>query len=179
MQIHKNEDKSKISLTKDGRVRVFYPNQDSRDDAAGLLTLTLGEMVNKANESEKAIQDAEEMEAKVLAYAAQKVLGDSDSSQEATSSQMKRIVRESKILLSTGPMQAEKAKMNKALQDKSSYVMKDPSICKIDDYASGQGVYGLDLPEKLFWEGYVIANDITREKGSENGEFQLSTCCTN
>src|SRR5210317_2186844 len=119
MQIHKNEDKSKISLTKDGRVRVFYPNQHSRDAAAALLTLTLGEMVKKANECQKAIQDAEEMDAKVLSYAAQKVLGDSESSQEATSSQMRRMVKESKDILSTGPMLAEKEKMNKALQDKS------------------------------------------------------------
>ena len=37
----------------------------------------------------------------------------------------------------------------------------------VDDYACTKKVYGLDLPEKLFWEGYVMCNDITRAKGSE------------
>jgi len=44
--------------------------------------------------------------------------------------------------------------------------MTDPSVYIIDDYASGQGVYGLDICEKVFWEGYVVANDITCTKGS-------------
>jgi hypothetical protein len=41
-----------------------------------------------------------------------------------------------------------------------------PSISKIDTYASRQGVYGLEMPEKILWEGYVIPNDISRDIGS-------------
>ena len=44
--------------------------------------------------------------------------------------------------------------------------MDDDKLYKIDDYVRTQQVYGIDMGEKVFWEGYVVPNDITREKGS-------------
>jgi len=44
--------------------------------------------------------------------------------------------------------------------------MTDTQIDLIDDYASS--VYGMLVPERLFWEGIVVRQDISREKGSRN-----------
>ena len=49
----------------------------------------------------------------------------------------------------------------------AQFLTVDPKIYKIDDYANCQGVYGLDTPEKLLWEGYVMSTDITRPEGSK------------
>jgi hypothetical protein len=44
--------------------------------------------------------------------------------------------------------------------------MDDPSIKKIDDYSPK--CYGLEMPKRLFWEGYVMrASDISRPPGSD------------
>jgi len=103
LQISNNEDKVKVSgMTADGRLRIFYPNQSSRDKAANLLKPLRNMMV-------------------------QLVVGEAENT------------------------------------------MSDPRIHKIDDYASSsdKGAFGLDIPEKLFWEAYVVRNDITREVDSE------------
>jgi len=42
--------------------------------------------------------------------------------------------------------------------------MSDSSIDKVDDYAPES--CGLDVPERLFWEGYVARQDISRPDGS-------------
>ena len=41
-------------------------------------------------------------------------------------------------------------------------------IYKIHDYTSAQGVHGIEMPEKVLWEGYVAQQDISREEGSEH-----------
>ena len=41
----------------------------------------------------------------------------------------------------------------------------DPSITYIDDYAPKR--YGLEIPERLFWEAYFVRQDCTRKPGSE------------
>ena len=35
----------------------------------------------------------------------------------------------------------------------SNHARMNPQVFKIDDYVESQGVYGLDIPEQLFWEG--------------------------
>ena len=46
------------------------------------------------------------------------------------------------------------------------------NICKIDDYAEGsedtRPVYGLIVPERVFWEAYVIRQTINRMPGSDD-----------
>eukprot|EP00985_Skeletonema_marinoi_P003235 scaffold1351_cov114-Skeletonema_marinoi.AAC.1 len=74
------------------------------------------------------------------------------------------------------------SKFEAALEAKHHNAMVDAAEYNIDDYASSAqgGCYGLDIPEKLFWETYVSKADISREAGSEydNGrssmpEFQV------
>ena len=49
----------------------------------------------------------------------------------------------------------------------------NPEIVLLDDYEE-IGVFGLEIPERLFWEAYVMRQDITREKGSEYETGRLS-----
>ena len=150
MQIHNNEDKAKVcAMTTDGRVRIFYPNQCSRDRAAILLNPLRDLMVQKTYDSLKVIQDAEDFSAP---------------------SKRPTLLKESGRSLNF----IDHTKLHRALVDKPKYSMSDPSIYKVEDYAStsDKGVFGLDIPEKLFWQGYVVRNDITREEGSDQGGFQ-------
>ena len=54
-----------------------------------------------------------------------------------------------------------------ALEDELRYSMEDYTVECINAYAESQGVYGLLVPEKLFWEGFVVQHTITREENSE------------
>jgi hypothetical protein len=40
----------------------------------------------------------------------------------------------------------------------------NPSITSIDDYAPDS--YGIEMPERLFWEAYFVNQDCTRKEGS-------------
>ena len=46
------------------------------------------------------------------------------------------------------------------------------AVCKVDDYAAGaedtSPVYGLTVPERVFWEAYVVRQTINRMPGSED-----------
>jgi hypothetical protein len=56
----------------------------------------------------------------------------------------------------------------------TAWKMDDPSIKKIDDYSPK--CYGLEMPKRLFWEGYVMrARDISRPPGSEFDSGRPST----
>ncbi|CAB9509906.1 expressed unknown protein [Seminavis robusta] len=45
-----------------------------------------------------------------------------------------------------------------ASQQKQKWEMTDPSIQTVDDYEK-DGVYGMELPERLFWEAFVIREE--------------------
>ena len=51
-----------------------------------------------------------------------------------------------------------------ALQ-KMIWKMTNPRVIKVDDYAPK--TFGVDIPERLLWEAYIIRGDCTRVKGSE------------
>lgn len=173
MQIHRNEDKAKVCrMTTDGRIRIFYPNKKSRDEAARLLKPIRDMMLDKTHHSRRIIQDAEESQAKVLNFAMQKSFKDfSAPSTRPSLAQMKQVVHESTRLLNTGgPTSFDREKYQSALKDKTVTQMSDPSIRKIDNHAD-TGVFGIEVPEKLFWGAFIARNDITREEGSEYGEF--------
>lgn len=70
--------------------------------------------------------------------AAKKILDDNESSKSARKDAL------DSMLLDMGP---------------------DPSIEYIDDYAPNR--YGLEIPERLFWEAFFNQQDITRKAGSE------------
>ena len=132
-------------------------------------------MLNKTNNSLEIIRGTEEKEAKVLAFAMQKSMKDiSDPRKRPGLDQMTNIIKQSQRLLSAGPMRVDQQQFQKALVDKTENIITDPRLYKIDDYASDKGIFGLDIPEKLFWEGYVVRNDISQEEGSEHGKFLCS-----
>ncbi|KAL7536456.1 hypothetical protein ACHAXR_010710 [Thalassiosira sp. AJA248-18] len=127
LQIHENAHKLKVgSMRASPRVRVFYPNESSRDTAAAVLDMLSESMTRRAISANLAIQ------------------------KESRRNQMHLMKNVSKVLT-----------------DSNRCLMNDPQIFRIDDYVTSQGVYGLDVPEKLLWEGYVVPHDITRAPGSK------------
>ena len=42
--------------------------------------------------------------------------------------------------------------------------MAQPEVRTVELYAAS-GAYGLDMPERLFWEAYVVRQDISHEAG--------------
>ena len=171
MQIHNNEHKDKVgTISSENLVRIFYPNQSSRDEAVTMLEPIHDSMVHKARDSIRVIEDTEELEMKALLLTMEQLL---ERSTAPSVSEIAVIAKESRRKLYDGiaPIEAQQRKFEQALVDKHSNMMANNGgdIAKIDDYADGdRGVFGLELPEKLFWKAYVERNDITREEGSED-----------
>ena len=58
MQIHNNEHKDKVgTISSENRLRIFYPNRSSRDEAAVLLEPIRKKMEQKARDSFVVIED--------------------------------------------------------------------------------------------------------------------------
>jgi hypothetical protein len=59
-------------------------------------------------------------------------------------------------------------RVDKATYDNALAIMlldvDNPKITPIDDYAPE--CYGIELPERLFWEAYFVRQDCTRKAGS-------------
>jgi len=174
LQIHHNEDKVKVgSLHADARVRVFYPNKLSRDRAFMSMTMVRDNMMEATQRSMRIISEVEQKEVSVLVEEMNK------SSRNLSHTSMKTAIGTACRRLSTV---LDYSKFEGALEAKHRNAMIDAAVYKIEDYASSAqgGCYGLDIPEKLFWETYVSKADISREAGSEydNGrpsmpEFQV------
>eukprot|EP00984_Skeletonema_dohrnii_P012567 scaffold5119_cov153-Skeletonema_dohrnii-CCMP3373.AAC.3 len=174
LQIHHNEDKVKVgSLHADARVRVFYPNKLSRDRAFMSMTMVRDNMMEATQRSMRVINEVEQKEVSILEEEMNK------SSRNLSHTSMKTAIGTACRRLSTV---LDYSKFEAALEAKHRNAMIDDAVYKIDDYASSAqgGCYGLDIPEKLFWETYVSKADISREAGSEydNGrssmpEFQV------
>mmetsp|Transcript_30309 Transcript_30309/g.65445 ORF Transcript_30309/g.65445 Transcript_30309/m.65445 type:complete len:824 (-) Transcript_30309:403-2874(-) len=145
LQIHENEHKFKTgSMRKDKRVRVFYPNQLSRDTVAAKLAEQSKIMADAAMTAEQKIKQED---------------GKRESIIENVEKKSFKNIRRPSLLVTRN--------MDDALLESSRCLMDNPSVYKIDDYAFTEGIYGLDIPEKLFWESYIVPNDITRPKGSK------------
>eukprot|EP00985_Skeletonema_marinoi_P002404 scaffold1006_cov158-Skeletonema_marinoi.AAC.2 len=176
LQIHHNEDKVKVgSLHADARVRVFYPNKLSRDKAFMSMTMVRDKMVEATRRSSRFISEVEQKEVSILEEEMHK------SSQNLSHSSMKTAIGTARRRLSTV---LDYSKFEAALEEKHGNDMIDATVYKIDDYVNSAqaqgGCYGLDIPEKLFWEAYISKADISRKAGSEydNGrpsmpEFQV------
>ena len=170
MQIHNNEHKDKVgTISSENRVRIFYPNQSSRDKVVTMLEPIRDSMVRKTRESIRVIEDTDELEMKALLITMEQL---SKCSIAPSVSEVAVITKESRRMsYGAAPIEAQQRKFEQALVDKYSNMMANNGgdIVKIDDYADGdRGVFGLELPEKLFWKAYVERNDITREEGSED-----------
>ncbi len=172
LQIHKNEEKAKVgSMTADKRVRVFYPNVHSRDEAARVLETIVSDMTNSANRAGQVVEHTRETETKIFNEELRKsrrdlarpggfaALSRSNSKQNGIKLALAAPRRRLALL--------DYEKFSRALSEGVRCLMADPRVYKIDDYASTNNVFGLDMPEKLFWESYVMRNNITRAEGSD------------
>jgi hypothetical protein len=142
LQIHQDEHKTKIrSLPSGGRIRVFYKKEVPRDSAYKFLMEVMDDMVAQVNMSKE-----------VLAKAQTKTVELDDEFELVNFREASR---------RTSLMESEMAEALVNLWE-----MDDPSIKKIDDYSPK--CYGLEMPKRLFWEGYVMrASDISRPPGSD------------
>ncbi len=124
LQIHDNEHKRVIRPMREyERVRVFYPNEASRDEAYDALSTF-----------------CQYMEKKVLVKSVSYSLREQQD------------------------------------QERESYMdgtSEDEPIYKVDDYQTTQGVYGLDISETLFYEGYMSRSDISRAGEYETGRISM------
>ncbi len=160
LQIHRDEDKLKIgSLRSDTRVRVFYPNEVSRNRAFLTLSMVRTKMVEKSQCSIKLIKEFEQKEISVLGEELNK------SKENFSHESMKSAIGKSRRRLTVGPDAINYSEFEAALEAKhQNFMVDDGALHKIDDT---QGHYGIDIPEKLFWETFVLKADICREDGSE------------
>ncbi len=172
LQIHNNEDKLKIgSLHADGRVRVFYPNKLSRDRAFMSMSMVRDNMLQTMQRSMRFINEVEQKESLILQAEMHK---SSQNLSHCSHTTMKTAIGTARRRLTTV---LDYSKFEQALVAKHRNVMIDTHVYKIDDYASsaqGHGYFGLDIPEKLFWETYVSKADISREVGSEYDTGRVS-----
>lgn len=59
--------------------------------------------------------------------------------------------------------------------EKFMWEMDDPEIVILDDYADEKTpVYGIEIPERLFWEAFVMRQNVYREPGSEDDVGRIS-----
>eukprot|EP00985_Skeletonema_marinoi_P013315 scaffold6578_cov141-Skeletonema_marinoi.AAC.13 len=163
LQIHRNEDKLKVgSLHADARVRVFYPNKISRDRAFMSLAMVRDKMREATQRSMRFIAEVEQKEVSVLGEEMNK------SMRNLSHTSMRLAIGSTRRRLNSGPDAIDYAQFVAALEVEHRNCMLDnAAMYKIDDYTSTKGCYGLDIPEKLFWETFVSKTDISREDGSE------------
>mmetsp|Transcript_11094 Transcript_11094/g.24444 ORF Transcript_11094/g.24444 Transcript_11094/m.24444 type:complete len:1454 (-) Transcript_11094:1412-5773(-) len=148
LQIHEDEHKKKIrSLTRDGRIRIFYKKREARDKAHKILSEVMGDMTAKSNLALMSLLQSD------------KVSNDALAQDECS---VVRVLSSFRTLGVKGEISDdEQAK----LRIVNEWAMDKPSIIVIDDYSPK--CFGLDIPKRLFWEGYVMrAKDISREPGS-------------
>jgi len=140
VQIHDEKHKNKIrSLPKDGRIRVFYKKQDARNNAHKILLGVLEDMVQKVVEARTVILQSEQEESPAAqdpeADTGLPVFGSRESLEIDDDAEWLTLIEK--------------------------WEMDDPTVILIDDYSPK--CYGIDLPKRLFWEGYVMrAADISR-----------------
>lgn len=196
LQIHDDAHKTKIRLLpRDERIRVFYKKREARNHARVILAGVLDDMMKKVSLSEKSLKFVQEVPDKKMARvrrATSAVSGDRPSlaklkggakraSTDTPQSQRSALAEDKDA---TRPTLDDGKRNNSDLFGRHSFVksyspvdrsqwkvieewaMDDPYIEVIDDYAPA--CFGLDLPKRLFWEGYVMrAGDISRKPGTE------------
>jgi hypothetical protein len=153
LQIHEDEHKNKIrSLPSGGRIRVFYKKEAPRDSAHDFLMEVMADMVTQVKDAAKVVEMAK------------KAMLDDDNPLDFRSKSKRHLFQDIEP-----PTEAELA--GDLIM---AWEMDDPSIKKIDDYSPK--CYGLEMPKRLFWEGYVMrAKDISRPPGSEFDSGRPST----
>lgn len=151
LQIHEDEHKTKIRLLpSDGHIRIFYKKREARDNAQNTLSGILDDMTKAADLALKGLLESD------------KVCKEDFAQHEKSHAYVQRVLSSFRSVDSKGIITDEEQEKINILDEWS---MEDPVIEVIDDYVPK--CYGLDLPKRLFWEGYAMrAKDITRPPGS-------------
>jgi 3',5'-cyclic-nucleotide phosphodiesterase len=147
VQIHEDGHKTKIrALPRERRIRIFYKKREARDKAHDILSEVLRDMMVA---TDAAISNLIKKD---------KTLTD-DLPQD-------RNVAVNRILVAmSSTSHRDLLKVEDAnLHILREWEMDDPSITLINNYSPK--CFGLDMPQRLFWEGYVQRGDISREPGS-------------
>lgn len=148
MQIHENEHKTRIRLLpRDERIRIFYKKREAREKAHSYLSGVMMDMVEATDAAIssliKSINDTNDQLAQ-----------DEDMTPP-------RLIK----LLSSLSFRNLLVDEKENFRIISECEMHEPYIAIIDDYSPK--CFGLDLPKRLFWEGFVLrAKDISRKPGS-------------
>lgn len=197
LQIHDDAHKTKIRvLPRDERIRVFYKKREARNHAQNFLLEVLNDMVKKVENADRALKfvqqpvrarrgnrRATDGESKMPSMAEiqrfRKRPSNDDGNNRLLSLQeeteegegdgtvgLAELRSNSDLFLrhsvTTGYSVVDKSQW-KILEE---WAMDDPYIQVIDDYSPK--CFGIDIPKRLFWEGYVMrAKDISRKPGSE------------
>jgi len=151
LQIHEDEHKTKIRLLpSDGHIRIFYKKREARDNAQNSLSELLDDMTKAADLALKGLLESD------------KVCKEDFAQDEMNYAYVQRVLSSFRSVDSKGTITDEEQEKINILDEWS---MENPAIEVIDDYVPK--CYGLDIPKRLFWEGYVMrAKDITRPPGS-------------
>ena len=156
LQIHEDEHKNKIrSLPGDERIRIFYKKREARDNAHRILAEVLGEMTESANTAYLSLLESPNVSREDLPQ----------DVHEKKVGEFKEVGR----VLSSFRTMSVKGLISEVEKDQidtvNEWSMDNANIVVVDDYSPK--CYGLDMPKRLFWEGYVMrAKDITRPPGS-------------
>jgi len=162
LQIHDNAHKAKIGrMTNDKRVRVFYPNKFSRDLATQKLRRLSDDIDERGSAAARRVEEEEEFRARILKFRRETLI------KSYTGNGDKTELMKSVSKIDDDVPQGEMKNIDEDLTLINRFCMQDGSVHYIDDYAS-KGTYGICIPEKVFWEGYVVPNDITRVPGSKD-----------
>lgn len=154
LQIHQDEHKTKIrSLPSGGRIRVFYRKDTPRDEAYQFLMEVMNDMTEQVAKARAFLEEQPE---------------DQNGKDNSEILALSNFRRDSIV---PGEETDEVEIANGIIR---SLEMDDPIITKIDDYSPK--CFGLEMPKRLFWEGYVMrAEDISRPPGSDYETGRPST----
>lgn len=149
MQIHEDIHKTKIrALPRDGRIRIFYKKREARDKAHTILSEVMRDMLAATDAAFSSL-----------------VKSDREPKDHLAQDENTAVSRILLTLNSVSSLSGSPSKVDESLSILNAWEMDNPSIIVIDDYIPN--CFGLDLPKRLFWEGYVMrAKDISREPGS-------------
>jgi hypothetical protein len=151
LQIHEDKHKRRIkTLQRDSSLRLFFKTQQARTNALQILEPLAEEMRTGFLDAKSIIEN--EDNSLRAAHRASTLIGGVDFT-----------------WVGDEGIDREEA-LNRHMWD-----IGDANIDLIDDYAPK--FYGIDLPQRLFWEAYVIRQNISREPEYETGrpscpEFQ-------
>lgn len=162
MQIHSESDKLKIArLCPRSRLKIFYESKETRDEAMKIAEDVLKEMEGILKEMDSTVRNLNSRVEKLTDGAK----ADIDSSNRSDSTDQSRFQTLDNSINSRFPEEDVVGYCEACEQKQKWHMVGDRSVKAVDDHASGgsgvypsgvSGVFGMELPETLFWEAFVI-----------------------